>query len=114
MTLLGYRESRYKDFVIVVNLIRDDNLSFDKIISYIISFDLLPKIMLTFARDENIQDASTKRVIVNMNVQDKVIEVVEELSLRHLRKATKKRKNAISIKNLFREIDFEGITFLLN
>ncbi len=48
-----------------------------------------------------------------MAIQDKVIECVEELSLRHLYEVPRKQKNAILIKNLFRKIDFEGNNFLL-
>ncbi len=113
VALSGHRGSRYKDLAIAANLIRGDSLSFGRVISYIISLDLLPETMLTLARDGNIQGAPAKRVIVDMDVRDRVIEAAEELPLRHLREAARKRKGAVPVGNLFREIGFEGMTSLL-
>lgn len=113
LALSGHRGSRYEDLAVAANLIRGDNLSFGRVISHIISLDLLPEIMLTLARGGNIQGAPPKRVVVDMDAQDRVIEAAEELPFRHLEEAARKRKDAIPMGNLFREIGFEGNTSLL-
>lgn len=77
------------------------------------SLSILPKIMLTLARTGDIQGAPAKRVIVDIDARDKVIEAAEELPLRYLYKSARKQKDMVPIGNLFREIGFEGITSLL-
>ena len=111
--LSGHRGSRNKDLTMAANIIRDDSLSFGRVISHIISLDVLPDVMLTLGRDENIQGVQAKRVVVDMTARDRVVELAEELPLRHLHEATKKEKDAISMGNLFREIGFEANTSLL-
>ena len=111
--LSGHRGSRTENLAMAANFIRCDSLSFSKVISHIISLDVLPDIMLTLARDGNIQGVPAKRVVVDMTARDRVIESVEELPLRHLHEAVRKQKDAIPMGNLFREIGFEGNISLL-
>ena len=113
VALSGHRGSRCEDLAAAANLTHSDSLSFGRVISHIISLDLLPEVMLTLARDGNIQGAPAKRVIVDMDAQDRLIEAADQLPLRYLCKAARKRKDAIPMGNLFREIGFEGSTSLL-
>ena len=106
--LSGHRGSRYEDLAGAADSIRGDGLSFGKLISHIIPLDMLPEIMLMLARGANIEGSPAKRIIVDMDAQDRVVESTETLPLRHLHEATRKRKSAISMGNLFREIGFEG------
>ncbi|KAI9770987.1 MAG: hypothetical protein M1840_002691 [Geoglossum simile] len=111
--LSGHRGSGYEDLAMAARLIRGGSLSFGRVISHIISLDVLPEIMLTLARGGNILGAPAKRVIVDMDARDRVVEFVEEFPLRHLHEATRKRKDAIPRGNLFREIGFENNTSML-
>ena len=111
--LSGHRGSRYKDLAMAASLIRGDSLSFGRLISHIVSLNILPEIMLSLARDGNIQGAPAKRVIVDMDARDKVVESAEELPFRNLHEAARKRKDTIPMGNLFREIGFEGNSSLL-
>ena len=111
--LSGHRGSRNEDLTMAANIIRGDSISFGRVISHIISLDVLPDIMQTLGRDENIQGVQAKRMVVDMTARDRVVELAEELPLRHLQEATKKDKDAISMGNLFREIGFEANTSLL-
>ena len=111
--LSGHRGSRNEDLTLAANIIRDDSVSFGRVISHIISLDVLPDIMQTLCRGGNIQGVHAKRVVVDMTARDSVVELAEELPLRHLHEATKKGKDAIPMGNLFREIGFEANTSLL-
>lgn len=111
--LSGHRGSRVNDLTMAADIIRGDSLSFGKVISHITSLDLLPDIMLRLGRNENIQGVPAKRVVIDMTARDRVVELAEELPLRHLREATRKSKDAIPMGNLFREIGFEDNTSLL-
>ncbi|TAQ89040.1 hypothetical protein B7494_g2630 [Chlorociboria aeruginascens] len=111
--LSGHRGSRTEDLGVAANVIRDDGISFGRMISHIISLDALPDIMSTLARDGNIQGVPAKRVIVDMTAKERVVETTEEFPLRHLHEATRKQKDAIPMGNLFREIGFQGNTSML-
>ncbi len=111
--LSGHRGSRNEDLAMAANIIRHDNLSFGRVISHIVSLDVLPDIMLALARDGNIQGVPAKRVVVDMATRDRVVECAEELPLRHLHEAARKQKDAVPMGNLFREIGFEGNNSLL-
>ena len=111
--LLGQRGSRNEDLAAAADVIRRDSLSFGRMISHIISLDVLPDVMLSLARDGSVKGALAKRVVVDMDARETVIESAEELPLRHLYEAVRKPRDAIPIGNLFREIGFEGDTSLL-
>lgn len=111
--LSGHRGSRVKDLTMAADIIRGDSLSFGRVISHVISLDVLPDIMLTLSRNEKIQGVPAKRVVIDMTARDRVVELAEELPLRPLREATKKGQDAIPMSNLFREIGFEDNTSLL-
>lgn len=109
----GHRGNRIEDLATAASLIRSDSLAFGRVVSHIISLDALPELMLGLSRDRNIQGVPAKKVVVDMDVRGRVVESAEELPLRHLREATKKKKDAIFIGNLFRELGFQGNTSLL-
>ena len=111
--LSGHRGSRIEDLATAANIVRRDSLSFGKVISHIISLDVLPEIMLALARDGKIQGVRANRVVVDMAARDRVVESAEELPLRHLHEAARKQKDAVPMGNLFREIGFEDNTSLL-
>lgn len=113
VALSGHRGSRCEDLTAAANLTHGDSLSFGRVISHIISLDLLAEVMLTLARDGNIQCTPAKRVIVDMDAPDRLIEAADQLPLRHLCEAARKRKDAIPMGNLFREIGFEGSASML-
>ena len=109
----GHRGSGYEDLATAASLIRGDSFSFGRVISHIISLDILPEIMRTLTGEGTILDVPVKRVIVDMDARDRLVEFAEELPLRHLYEASGKQKEAIPMGNLFREIGFEGNTSLL-
>ena len=111
--LSGHRGSRNEDLAIAADTIRRDHLSFGRVISHIVSLDMLPDIMLGLTRNNSIRGVPAKRVVVDMTARKGVIERFEELPLRHLREAVGKKKQAIPVGNLFREIGFEGNFSLL-
>lgn len=111
--LSGHRGSRIEDLSMAANIIRGDSLSFGRVVSHIISLDVLPDIMVTLGRNQNIRGVQAKRVVVDMTARDRVVELAEELPLRHLHEAAKKEKDAIPMGNLFREIGFEANTSFL-
>lgn len=111
--LLGQRGSRNEDLAAAADVIRRDSFSFGRMISHIISLDVLPDVMLSLARDGNVKGVLAKRVVVDMDARERVIESAEELPLRHLYEAVRKPRDAIPVGNLFREIGFEGDTSLL-
>lgn len=111
--LSGNRGSRVKDLAMAANIIRSDSLFFGRVISHIISLDVLPEIMEKLSRNDNIRGVPARRVVIDMTARDRVVELIEELPLRHLSEATKKSKDAISIGNQFREIGFEDKNSLL-
>jgi len=111
--LVGQRGSRNENLAKAADVIRRDNLSFSRMISHIVSLDILPDVMLSLARDGNVKGMPAKRVVVDMDSRDGVIESSEELPLRHLYEAASKPRDAISIANHFREIGFEGDSSLL-
>ena len=111
--LLGQRGSRNEDLATAADVIRRDSLSFGRMISHIISLDVLPDIMLSLAQNGTVKGVLAKRVVVDMDARKRVIESAEELPLRHLYEAAKKSRDTISVGNLFREIGFDGNTSLL-
>lgn len=111
--LTGHRGFQYEDFVTAARLIRADSLYFGRVISHIISLDSLPEIIQTLARGGNILGAPAKRVIVDMDALERVVEFADYLPLRHLHEAARKPKDAIPMGNPFREIGFENSVSLL-
>jgi threonine dehydrogenase-like Zn-dependent dehydrogenase len=109
----GHRGSRQEDLALAAHLIRSDTLYFSKVISHIISLQAVPETALALAMDENILGMPAKRVVVDMDARDRVVERAEELPFRHLYEAAGKPKAAVSMGNLFREIGFEGSTSTL-
>ena len=79
----GHRGCRQEDLALAANLIRGDSLCFGKVISHIISFQALPEAMLALASDESIQGMPAKRVVVDMDAGDKVVERAVELPCLH-------------------------------
>jgi 3-dehydroquinate synthetase/threonine dehydrogenase-like Zn-dependent dehydrogenase/predicted NBD/HSP70 family sugar kinase len=106
--LIGQRGSRNEDLAAAADVICRDSLSFGRMISHIISLDVLPDVMLSLARDGNVKGVPAKRVVVDMDARERVIETAEELPLRHLYEAASKPKDAIPVGNPFREIGFQG------
>ncbi|KAK0121429.1 hypothetical protein ONS95_009723 [Cadophora gregata] len=111
--LSGHRGSRNEDLVSAINFIRKDRLSFGSVISHIISLDVLPEVLQRLAQDGTIQGISAKRVIVDMDARNGTIESIEKLPLLHLQQAAGKRKDAIPMGNMFRDLGFDGNISLL-
>ncbi|MCJ1442734.1 MAG: hypothetical protein MMC23_003231 [Stictis urceolatum] len=113
LDLSGHRGSRNEDLATAADVIRGDDLSFGRMVSHIISLDVLPDVMLALARDGRIEGVPAKRAVVDMAARGPVIESAEEYPLRHLYEATRRSKDAVSMGNIFREIGFEGDTPML-
>lgn len=111
--LSGHRGSRNEDVAKAADILSSDGLSFSRVISHIISLDVVPEVMKGLAEDGKIRGVPAKRVVVDMNAPDGVVESAEELPLRHLREAAMKQKDDIPMGNLFREIGFQGNTSAL-
>ena len=111
--LSGHRGSRVQDLAMAADFIHQGTLSFSRIISHVISLEALPDVLSALARDGKVQGVPAQRVVVDMAARGSVVESAEKLPLRHLREATRKSKDAISMANLFREIGFDGQSLLL-
>ena len=111
--LSGHRGSRKEDLALAAKIIRDDTFTFGRVISHIISLDLLPSVVQTLVRNGSINGSPAKRVVIDMAAPDNTVNSTEELPLRHLCEAASKQKDAISMGNLFREIGFEDDASLL-
>ncbi|RYP67507.1 hypothetical protein DL771_007207 [Monosporascus sp. 5C6A] len=109
----GHRGSRHEDLEEASKIIRDNSLSFTKIISHVISLDVLPEAMRTLAQDGTVQGVQAQRVVVDMAARGRVIESIHEFPLRHLYEATRRQRKAISMGNLFRDIGIEGSATML-
>ena len=106
--LSGHRGCRKEDLATAARAIRDDNFTFGRVVSHVISLDLLPEVMLTLAESGSIYGSPAKRVVIDMSAPNGTVNSTEELPLRHLHEAARKNKDAISMGNLFRDIGFES------
>ncbi|KAI3317793.1 3-dehydroquinate synthase-domain-containing protein [Xylariaceae sp. AK1471] len=109
----GHRGSKHKDLEMAVGFIRGDTLSFSRVISHVISLDVLPEIAVKLTQGKDILGRPAKRVIVDMEARDGTVELAEYFPLRHLQEAARRPKNLISRGNPFRELGFDGESSML-
>ncbi|KAK6070798.1 3-dehydroquinate synthase [Seiridium cupressi] len=105
--LAGHRGSRREHVAVAAKLIQDDP-SLSNLISHVISLHMVPDVVRGLACDGKVNGAPTKRVVIDMNSWGTFTRPAEDLALRHLKEATMKHKDLISLGNLYRKSGFDG------
>lgn len=106
--LSGNRGSRVEHLLKASRLIRQNTLFFSKVISHVVSLDTLPNTMLSLAKDRKLLGQPAKRVVIDMDARDGLVESADGFTLRQLHQATRRRQTAIPAGNPFRQIGFDG------
>ena len=105
--LSGHRGSTHEDLATAATMIRSDRYSSRRLISHVISLDMLPEVMQSLTKDGSVRCTPVRSVIVDMNTSGGVIECVRDTPFRQIHQATKRHKYNIPMSNLFREIGFD-------
>ena len=111
--LSGHRGSKHEDLATATTMIRSDRHSFRRLISHVISLDILPEIMQSLEKDGSVRCTPARRVIIDMSASGGVVECIRDTPFRQIHEASKKHKYNIPMSNPFREIELDGDSSML-